>query len=317
MKFNDYPIRTEDSDKFEIKQHVPHSFWHKDGAYKASRKLLNQGLPDCKNAKFLTLTVARRDSEGNELYRGPADCYEKLKKEPAYLVQRLKYLKYRIIAYIVKLELHEDGWPHWHLVLWCKDYIPFEAINDKWSHGFTKINKVRKEQGLIYTLKYSFKGVDPPDWVKEYGRIQVCRKSQNFYASLKENGYKVEAFPTVKKFGSVKKKTPTTLRTIGERLERWRKMADVVICIQGKKTHHTFLLDYEFGYVHYVLCRNTKNRKYTLTSKTIQFESHTIYERHLHSISRRAREEQQRLAANGSDFTWGSNREYETGTEAA
>jgi len=44
-------------------------------------------LPDCKDAKFLTLTAAREDSDGNPIYRDAAHCYERLKKEPAYMVQ--------------------------------------------------------------------------------------------------------------------------------------------------------------------------------------------------------------------------------------
>jgi len=38
-------LDTPEADKFEIKEHVPHSFWHRDGAYKASKKLLSEGCP--------------------------------------------------------------------------------------------------------------------------------------------------------------------------------------------------------------------------------------------------------------------------------
>ena len=275
VKISEFPgeIVTNDTNRYEIGAYVPQSFWHKQGAYWASRKLLNRGIPDCKGAKFITFTVAGRD----EAWGSAEQCYDELHKQPAYAIAELKRLGYRIHGYIMKLELHEDGYPHWHAIVWNDGRIELEHLNKSWRFGYVNIKGAYTQEALIYTLKYSFKGSEPPEWVRERSRIQVCRKSQKFYDTMQAAGYEVLPFPDVKKFQKAKKKSPRSFATIGERIESWRYMSKVTQFIDGEKRHTVLKLKEQFASVFNEMLQFPSREWYGITNQKIEIRKEHDY----------------------------------------
>ena len=75
---------------------------------------------------------------------------------------------------------HKDGYPHFHILLWTKELIPFDWIQEKWvKYGvgrFVNIsNKTRKFENIKhvvdYVTKYLMKSVgDAVSWFKRWSQ---------------------------------------------------------------------------------------------------------------------------------------------------
>lgn len=77
-----------------------------------------------KYLKFLTLTCYHD-------FDSPAAAYDAMAKGWNRLVSAIKR-KYGNIEFFKVVEPHEDGYPHLHILLWTKEYIPFAWIQKLW-----------------------------------------------------------------------------------------------------------------------------------------------------------------------------------------
>jgi hypothetical protein len=84
-----------------------------------------------------------------------------------------------------KLEFHEDGFAHWHLLIEYTKRIPqqmFAEVESWWGLGRIKIQRVRRRD-IFYVFKYVAKAIeDVPEWVARHkGVLRVFQASKGFY----------------------------------------------------------------------------------------------------------------------------------------
>lgn len=164
----------------ELRPYCSESWFTAEGARKKKRRLEKAGLPNFKNWRFITLTVADREI-------GPREAYELGKDRLRRFNTKFRKAIGRKFAWCWKLETHEDGYAHWHLLLEYKKRIPQEMLGEveKW-WGLGRVN-IRRVNGrdINYVFKYVAKGIEEiPDWIAHYrGRIRVFQTSPGFYTN--------------------------------------------------------------------------------------------------------------------------------------
>lgn len=130
-------------------------------------------IVDCNfdnKTKFLTLTFKENIQDINIT-----------NKEFKYFIQRLNYFIYQTktqyLKYIATWEKQKRGAIHYHVIFFDFPYIAKEKLQDLWSHGFIKINRIdvdSKENRGRYLSKYFGKDLE----LKEHKK-KAFFKSQN------------------------------------------------------------------------------------------------------------------------------------------
>ena len=102
-------------------------------------------------------------------------------REFKYFIQRLNYYIYQtktqLLKYIATWEKQKRGAIHYHVIFFDFPYITKEKLQNLWSHGFIKINRIdvdSKENRGRYLSKYFTKDLD----LKEHKK-KAFFKSQN------------------------------------------------------------------------------------------------------------------------------------------
>ncbi len=179
---------------------------------------LQKRLPNVRGNLFLTLTLDPSlfdDSESAFDYsRGKIrKLFYRLKKGVIW-----KGKLYKISApRFVKLEFHENGWPHYHIVYRTNRFLPGQLLNKLWGLGRCNVKRINNKK-FHYLLKYISKDGSFPDWVLNRQNLRVIQSSPGFYDSGKD-----QKRPAGKKPEPKAKKLRRT--TIGERLEANAKLA--------------------------------------------------------------------------------------------
>jgi hypothetical protein len=160
-----------------LSPYSPHSWWHEQGRQKMVRRLEAKGFPQLWGWLFVTLTIDA------ERFDSPEMAFRSGSRRIRKMVHELRGRGYEINRYFSKLELHESGWPHWHLGFDCRDYIENGIVEEAWGLGFTKVKRVEKQRDFRYLFKYVVKDAgEIPDWVLDYPkRIRVFQTSVGFY----------------------------------------------------------------------------------------------------------------------------------------
>jgi len=136
--------------------------------------------------------------------------------------------------YLRKLEMHEDGWPHWHLSILYRGTLDLEKLIRVWGLGGVEIQRVRTQK-VDYLLKntmavfdYITKENAVPAWVGEETVIRVVQPSRAYFETA------VRA--SVRGLGRRKRKQMQTrfLGTIAERRARYRREATVQFGTRSK-----------------------------------------------------------------------------------
>lgn len=130
-------------------------------------------IVDCNfdnRTKFVTLTF--RDNIQNITVTN---------KEFKYFIQRLNYhiyqTKIQLLKYIATWEKQKRGAIHYHVIFFDFPYVAKEKLQNLWSHGFIKINRIdvdSKENRGRYLSKYFSKDLE----LKEHKK-KAFFKSQN------------------------------------------------------------------------------------------------------------------------------------------
>jgi hypothetical protein len=155
------------------------SWFTAEGARLKLRRLRRAGLPDFKNWRFMTLTMANHTGH-------PWDAYVRGKDRLRRFLARFRTALGHSFRWCWKLEFHEDGFAHWHLLIEYTKRIPPEILQDLetwWGLGRVNVRRV-KRRDIFYVFKYVAKSVeDVPEWVAHHkGRIRVFQASVGFYA---------------------------------------------------------------------------------------------------------------------------------------
>jgi hypothetical protein len=166
---------------------------------------------------FLTFTT------NPALYGSPSAAFEHARDKLRRLFHKLRRgvhwegKRYVIDApYAIKVEFHQNGWAHFHVIFLTQRFLPCALLNQLWGLGRTNVQRISNDR-FRYLLKYVTKGGGLPSWVLARSRLRVFQASRGFYTSRLEK-QKPTKPPTVQKI----QRTTTTL---GERCDRWRQTA--------------------------------------------------------------------------------------------
>lgn len=201
-----------------MSEHVPVSWFHPRGVHKAVARIEHR-LPDVAGSLFLTLTINPAH------FASPENAFE-------YARDRIRKMFYGFrrgmkwegktirlkCPYLVKVEFHENGWPHFHIIALTKRFLPAELLRRKWGLGRTEVKRISTEQ-FQYLLKYVTKGMELPDWVAKRRRLRIFQPSRGFLLLEERKASRKD---------SAEPRPPRKRRqcaTIGERFEKWRRMA--------------------------------------------------------------------------------------------
>ncbi|MBL9214405.1 MAG: hypothetical protein JNG83_02905 [Opitutaceae bacterium] len=158
--------------------YIPASWWHAEGRRKMVKRLEARGFPWLKGWLFFTLTI------DPDKFAGPVEAYEAGKDRIRRVIHELRERGYDIKRYASKLELQENGWPHWHLLVDTRRFIAEDMLQDIWGHGFVDVKRIKPTK-WTYLFKYVVKGNEGiPQWVLDYPkRIRVFQTSSGFFSS--------------------------------------------------------------------------------------------------------------------------------------
>ncbi|WP_411332500.1 rolling circle replication-associated protein [Blautia producta] len=141
---------------------------------------MNSRIVDCNfdnKTKFLTLTFKENIQD-----------ITITNKEFKYFIQRLNYYLYQTkvqtLKYIATWEKQKRGAIHYHVIFFDFPYIPKEKLQELWTHGFIKINRIdvdSKENRGRYLSKYFGKDLE----LKEHKK-KAFFKSQNLIMPLEK-----------------------------------------------------------------------------------------------------------------------------------
>lgn len=198
-----------------LRPYNPASWFHPVGLRKVLAKL-EPRLPDVSGMLFLTFTL------NPALFSDPSLAFETGRDRMRRVFHRLRRGvmwkgKLHVIdaPYCVKVEFHQSGWAHFHVVFLTRRYLPPELLKSLWSLGHTHARRIRNKT-FHYLLKYVTKGGDLPAWVLGRHRLRVFQTSRGFYRTT------AEAKPETDSATTRRKRHQSTL---GERLARWSKSA--------------------------------------------------------------------------------------------
>jgi hypothetical protein len=198
-----------------MREFNPVSWFHARGIYRVLARLKPR-LPDVGGKLFLTFTV------NPALFADPLAAFEHARDRLRRIFFKLRRgvtwqgKRYVVNApYAVKVEFHQSGWAHFHVIFLTRSYVPGGLLNELWTLGRTNVRRITDEK-FRYLLKYVTKGGGLPEWVLGRTRLRVFQSSRGFLAAL-------PATERTEAKASTGTKTHTC--TLGERLQRWRKTA--------------------------------------------------------------------------------------------
>jgi len=194
--------------------------WHDPrGLRKVLRRIMSR-LPDVAGALFLTLTFDRK------LFADAGSAHDTGRPQIRKVMDKLRQgvtwnaKLYEIDAgYCVKVEFHNDDWPHYHLIVLTRRYVPVELLAELWGNGICHVRRINNHR-FHYLLKYVTKSGRYPDWVLGRKRLRVFQPSHGF---MKPTDAAVPERPKPKAAPGQPRKRASY--TIGQRLHRWSRMA--------------------------------------------------------------------------------------------
>jgi len=218
-----------------LREYVPASWFHPVGIRKVLRRL-EPLLPDVSGKLFLTFTLARETCNGD-----PEAAFEHARKRLRKVFYRLRQgvehqgRTYAINApYCVKVEFHEDGWAHFHVIFLTSRFLPGQLLNDLWALGRCNVERIKSQGEFRYLLKYVCKGFALPEWILRRRRLRVFQSTHGFLKKPADE-------PAPEAEEEIAPETPRTSKrrfagNIGERLSRWARMGQVIAGEIGTKT---------------------------------------------------------------------------------
>jgi len=162
----------------ELHAYASESWFTAEGARTKLRRLERAGLPNFKNWRFITLTMENHTGH-------PFAAYEKGKGRLRRFLACFRKAIGREFRWCWKLEFHDDGFAHWHLLVEYTKRIPsdfFPVVESWWGLGRVNVRRV-EGRDIHYVFKYVAKSVeDVPEWVAYHkGRFRVFQASRGFY----------------------------------------------------------------------------------------------------------------------------------------
>jgi hypothetical protein len=203
-----------------LREYVPTSWFHPVGIKKVLRRL-EPRLPDVAGKLFLTFTLERETCGGD-----PEAAFERGRAKLRKVFYALRNgvecdgRRYEIDApYCVKVEFHQDGWAHFHVIFLTSRFLPGQLLNELWSLGRCNVQRI-KNKDFRYLLKYVCKGCELPDWIKNRRRLRVFQSSHGFLKEPEKSEKPVSDNPAATE--PIRRHRDSG--NIGERLLRWEHL---------------------------------------------------------------------------------------------
>ena len=140
-------------DEQTIKEFIPASWFHPVGIFKVLARFWDR-LPDVSGKLFLTFTLDPKNYADEET--AFEDSRQWLRKVFYQLRQGIEHegKVYVIDApYCIKVEFHESGWVHYHVIFLTHRFLPKELLAALWDRGWVKVQRITN-QDFHYLLKY-------------------------------------------------------------------------------------------------------------------------------------------------------------------
>lgn len=203
-----------------LKAFVPASWFHPVGVLKVLNRIWDR-LPDVSGRLFITFTLDPK------LFGDEATAFDLSRDRLRRMFYELRKgvehngKRYVIDApYCVKVEFHESGWVHYHVIFLTRRFVPGAMLTELWDFGRVHIERITNKD-FHYLLKYVTKAGDLPEWVKTRKRLRVLQTTKGFLRVLPEvEGPQLEEVPA-----ELKPKLRRASYTISQRLDRWARMA--------------------------------------------------------------------------------------------
>lgn len=228
------------ADEQTIKEFIPASWFHPVGIFKVLARIWDR-LPDVSGKLFLTLTLDPKNYANEEA--AFEDSRQWMRKVFYQLRQGVEHegKTYCIDApYCVKVEFHESGWVHYHVIFLTHRFLPKELLAELWGLGWVKVQRIQNTD-FHYLLKYVTKPDQLPAWVLKRKRLRVFQSTKGFLKPL----------PPEPKTLSLKEPQKRASYTMDERFWRWACMA--VVRRNGKARTIRFQMPYREIFDHLVL----------------------------------------------------------------
>jgi hypothetical protein len=226
-----------------ITEFVPASWFHPVGIYKVLARIWDR-LPDVSGKLFLTFTLDPK------LYANEETAFEESRDWLRKVFFQLRHgvehegRTYTIDApYCVKVEFHESGWVHYHVIFLTRRFLPKELLGELWGLGWVKVQRITNAD-FHYLLKYVTKPDELPEWLKKRRRLRVFQSTTGFLTPLPKREPSIET-------GDLKPKEPRASYTIDERFWQWACMG--VVRVNGIARTVRFRMPYREIFDHLVL----------------------------------------------------------------
>lgn len=227
-----------------IKEYIPASWFHPLGIFKVLARFWDR-LPDVSGKLFLTMTLDPKN------YANEETAFEESRNWMRKVFYQLRHgiehkgKTYVIDApYCVKVEFHESGWVHFHVIFLTRRFLPKELLAELWGLGWVTVQRITNTD-FHYLLKYVTKPDELPAWVLKRKRLRVFQTTKGFLKPLPEK-------PTVIDLtGPLKPKQHRASYTMDERFWRWACMG--VLRKNGTARIVQFQIPYRELFDHLVL----------------------------------------------------------------
>jgi len=236
----DEPIGSECEVEYIISEKFQLSWNHPLGAKVLGQRIIER-LPDLSGCRFITFTLNQKQFESP--LKGFMDGGDKIRKVFHALRDGVEWngIVYQVDEpYCRKLELHQNGWPHWHCILKSKKFIPENLLRKLWGYGIVDVESIKSKE-FHYLLKYLVK--DPtselPDWYKSLKKTRPFVSTRGFLTPIPEKPKRI----------SQKKKNKKQKRasyTVEERLNLWAHQGTLKSSVAKETKTRTVLLDFPY-----------------------------------------------------------------------
>jgi hypothetical protein len=219
------------NDEQTIKELIPASWFHPVGIYKVLARFWDR-LPDVSGMLFLTFTLDPKNYADEETaFEDSRDWLRKLFFQLRHGVEHEGKIYIIDAPYCIKVEFHESGWVHYHVIFLTRRFLPKELLAAMWDRGWVTVQRIKNEH-FHYLLKYVTKPDELPAWVLKRKRLRVLQTTKCFLKPL----------PPKPQAISLKEPRKRASFTMDERFERWARSA--VIRRNGKARTVRFRMPY-------------------------------------------------------------------------
>lgn len=213
----------------------PKSWWSSRSVSQLGDQLLNRMPQNMKHMRFITLTIdPNQFVDENNCVDGKAAYHAAKHRLRRFFADLSRELNQPNLKWMWKLELHETGLVHYHLLIDYRQKIDFKLLQKLWPLGFVWVAYIKHNSAAKYVAKYvsksAAKSADAlaqlPDWVLDYPKRIRVYQSYNGFLSPRDCPKKTD---TEEKLPEPPKPQPT----LRQKLVKWDRTVVIFHPMRG------------------------------------------------------------------------------------